>query len=225
MFGFARRKSRRQLVRAELTNSLSHLRRAANYAAGGVGTAVGPRVSMARGYVVPVAARVGRSTARGWGSTMTVITPLAMSAVRSARMAEPGRGRARQAGSDTRRAKMRTKAESAKKRPSKMTRLLVIGAVAAIGAAAMRRRRRHQWEEYDPGAALEAVRSDAGPVIHSSPADSMSDGPGVGSQAEAARGPAKAQSSTTGGTRQAAGKSGERDKDVLGTTTDAKPRG
>ncbi|MCW6002973.1 hypothetical protein K1W54_00015 [Micromonospora sp. CPCC 205371] len=72
---------------------------------------------------------------------------------------------ARQAGDAARRAKAKNLTAMSKKKESRMSRkrwpmlagLLAAGAaVGAVGALVMRRRRQHEWEEYDPTQALES---------------------------------------------------------------------
>ena len=82
----------RQLVRAELGESFGHFRQAATHAAGGVGATVGPRVQAARVYLSPTATRVAQTAANGWGSTMTMIAPLAVAALAGAREAGTAAG-------------------------------------------------------------------------------------------------------------------------------------
>ncbi|HEY0701070.1 MAG TPA: hypothetical protein VGD43_25065 [Micromonospora sp.] len=158
-----RRKTHAALVKAELGESLGHLRQAATHAAGGVGATVGPRVKAARGYVAPKAAKVRESASDGIGSTMAKLAPLAVAAAG-----------ARQAGTVARKAKaedmrgMRrnrkqaAKAARAGKRRSTMTRLIAAGVVAAaVGTMAARRRRaRQEWESYEPVGAMETIRED-----------------------------------------------------------------
>jgi hypothetical protein len=89
--------------------------------------------------------------ATGMGETLG---PLATAAATSAR----------QAGDAARRAKAKNLTLMTKKKESRMSRkrwpmlagMLVAGAaVGAVGALVMRRRRQHEWEEYDPTRAIE----------------------------------------------------------------------
>ncbi|MBE1486256.1 hypothetical protein [Plantactinospora soyae] len=169
MFGFGGRRSRRKLAKAELGESLDHLMRAATHAASGVGAAVGPRADAARAYLSPTATMVRRTASDGWESTMTRFAPLAVAAAAAA-------DGARQAGSVALKARSKKKMKAMRKKNSMMRRrwpmltgLLVAGAVAgAVGAAAMRRRGRQPWDEYDPAATLDAVRDDAASIMGSS---------------------------------------------------------
>lgn len=90
--------------------------------------------------------------ATGMGETLG---PLATAAATSAR----------QAGDAARRAKAKNLTLMTKKKESRMSRkrwpmfagMLAAGAaVGAVGALVMRRRRQHEWEEYDPTQALES---------------------------------------------------------------------
>ncbi|MBF9131718.1 hypothetical protein I0C86_22535 [Plantactinospora sp. S1510] len=168
MFGFGGRRSRRKLAKAELGESLDHLMRAATHAASGVGAAVGPRADAARAYLSPTANMVRQTASDGWESTMTRFAPLAVAAAAAA-------DGARQAGSVALKARskkmkaMRKKNSMMRRRWPMLTGLLVAGAVAgAMGAAAMRRRGRQPWDEYDPAATLDAVRDDAASIMGSS---------------------------------------------------------
>jgi hypothetical protein len=130
---------------------------AATYASRGVGQSVGPRVQAARGAVAPRVVLVRDSAARGWGSTVATLAPLAVAA----------RDGASQAGTVARKAKgknmrMVKQKKKARRRGGMMTGLLAAGAVAGVaGAMAMRRRRdRQEWAEYDPNRALEPMRDE-----------------------------------------------------------------
>ncbi|MFI6823708.1 hypothetical protein ACIBJE_22620 [Micromonospora sp. NPDC050187] len=156
VFGIGRRKSQAQLAKAELNQGVGHLMQAATYASRGVGHSVGPRVQAARVAVAPTAVRVRDSAARGWGSTVATLAPLAMAT----------RGAA-QAGTIARKAKVKNvrmvkQKKKARRRGGIMTGLLAAGAVAGVaGAMAMRRRRDQQeWAEYDPNRTLEPMRDE-----------------------------------------------------------------
>lgn len=171
MFGFGQRKARSKIVKAELGESLDHLMQAATHAANGVGATVRPRVTAAREAVSPAATKVRHTASRRWGSTITALAPLAVAAADNARQAGTV---ARKAGSQN------VKAMGKKKKGSQMSRrrwpmlagLLAAGAaVGATSAMVMRRRKQQQWDEYDPGAALEIVREDAELTADTSPDD------------------------------------------------------
>lgn len=184
MLGISRRARRRELVRAELGESLDHFMQAATHAAGGVGATVGPRLHAARDAVAPTADRMRDSASQGVTWTMATLAPLAVAAADGAR----------QAGRATRKAKTknmkaakrngfkamaatkaagRAKAKKAKSMGSRLTPAsrkssgrrrwpIVVGVLAAgaaIGTMAVRRRRAAQWEEYDPGQALDSMRA------------------------------------------------------------------
>ena len=158
MLGIGRRRSHRELARKELNESLDHFMQAATHIAGGMGAAVGPRVTAARGYVTPTAGRMRNAASQGWGSTVVAMAPLASAA----------KDGARSAGNMARRAKSRNKreAEVGRRRWSMLAGLLAAG--AAVGAAgAMVLRRRKQWEEYDPTRTLEAMHENADSAIDS----------------------------------------------------------
>jgi hypothetical protein len=165
VFGFGRRKSHTQLVRAELGESFGHFMQAATHAAGGVGATVGPRVQVARGYLAPTAAKVRNTATNGWGSTMTAIAPLAVAALAGASQAGTVAGRTGSKSITTRSKNMKAlskrKKPKGRRRMSMLTGLLAAGAVAgAVGAIAMRRRNQEQWDAYDPARAMDAARND-----------------------------------------------------------------
>ncbi|GAB3151642.1 hypothetical protein GCM10027290_41290 [Micromonospora sonneratiae] len=159
MFGIGRRRTHSQLAKAELGESIDHFRRAATHAAGGVGATVGPRMTAAREYVAPTAARFRDRASYGWGATVTALAPLAVAAADGAR----------QAGATARKAKPRKmramrKKESlmARRRWPMVTGILAAGAMIGVaGAVAMRRRRQQEWESYEAGHALDTAREDA----------------------------------------------------------------
>lgn len=191
VFGFGRRKSHRQLVRVELGEGFGHFRQAATHAADGVGTRVGPRMQAARGFLAPTATRVAETAANGWGSTMTVIAPLAVAALASARQTGTAAGRTGSKSiTGSKKMKMmkamsknKRKSMKARRRWTMLTGLLAAGAaVGAVGAVAMRRRHHEQWEAYDPARAMDTARNDGQVLTGSgssggSPSDAGGGGP------------------------------------------------
>ena len=171
MFGFGSRKTRGELVKAELGESLDHLMQATTHAASGVGATVGPRVDAAREAVSPTAAKVRNSAANGWASMMSALAPLAIAAVDGARQAGTV---ARKARSHDMKAMRKKDSRRSGRRWPRLAGLLAAGAaVGAASAIAMRRRRQQEWDEYDPGRALDAVREDANSMMGSTLADPM----------------------------------------------------
>lgn len=180
MFGIARRKSHRQLVREELGESLDHFVQAATHVARGAGATVGPKVNTARARVTPAAGRMKTAASSGWGSTIAALAPLATAATEGAR----------QAGSATRNAKadnakaLQKNAKALQKNAkvlqkksskikgkktdgnrSKLGTLLVVGAaVGAAGAMVLRRRKQQQWDQYDPS---RPIGTDERPAVDS----------------------------------------------------------
>jgi hypothetical protein len=150
------------LVRSELGDSLEHLKAAAGHAAGGVTTAVRPRVDAARDFVVPPATRARDVAGTGWESTRSSIRPLASAATenakKAARRSKSDNGSRAQRLIDKRAQKAMERSSSSGRRWPIIAAVLVAG--AAFGAAAvMRRRRQQQWDEYDPSRSLDAARS------------------------------------------------------------------
>ncbi|MFY1635152.1 hypothetical protein ACN27F_18075 [Solwaraspora sp. WMMB335] len=146
---------------------------AATHAAGGVGASVGPRVHAARDAVAPTAARVRTSAADGMSRTMATLAPLAVAAADGARQAgratRSAKGRTMKAAKPARMKAMKAKAKKTTFTPSggkgsgRRWPLVVgvLAAGAAIGTLVVRRRRAAQWEEYDPGQALDSMRAAA----------------------------------------------------------------
>jgi hypothetical protein len=153
VFGF-RRKTRGQLVKAELGESYDHLMRAATHAAGGVGAAVGPRMSAARGYVGPPTTKARDMASQSWEQAMGTLAPLVAAANDGARQSQ-AKARKMKA-RNMKKLKKQSRASSSTRWP--VVAILVTGAaVGAAGAVAMRRRRQNQWDEYDPSIPLEST--------------------------------------------------------------------
>ena len=176
MFGIVRRKSRGQLVREELSQSVEHFKQAATHAARGTGATVGPKISAARDRVQPAAGRVKGAASSGWGSTVAALAPLAAAASDASRQADKQGKKAEKARdknvkqlqkkSDVLQRKTNKAMGRKQSKPtSKLTGLLVVGAAVGAGAAYVARRRKsQQWDEYDPSrpiAATEPVASES----------------------------------------------------------------
>jgi hypothetical protein len=160
VFGLGRRKAHRELVRAELGEGMGHFRQAANHAAGGVGAHVGPQVKAARGYVRPAALRAKK----GWESSMVTVAPMAIAALDGARQARAVARKAKASKAQLNLTKATGRKRSARggSRGPRLAGLLAAGAAfGAVAAFALRRRNQPRWDEYDPGQALDAVRSEA----------------------------------------------------------------
>jgi hypothetical protein len=157
VIGLGRRRAHRELVRAELGESLGHFRRAAHHAADGVGAAVGPRVTATRGYAGPAALRARR----GWDKTVVRVAPMAVAALDAARQARGAARKAAPTKADVKSMKAARKKTGGGRGPRLATLLAAGAAVGAAAAFTLRRRKQPRWDEYDPGQALDAVRSDA----------------------------------------------------------------
>lgn len=130
-------RTRGQLLREELGESVDHALRAAGHAAGGV--------RAASAQMRPTAERMREAASHRWESTMA--------AFHDADTAGRTTGKGGRRGTD---------AES--RRWPKLAGLLAAGAVVgAVGAMIMRRRRQQEWAEYDPNEALEAVGASTAP--------------------------------------------------------------
>ncbi|GAA4678944.1 hypothetical protein Prum_043540 [Phytohabitans rumicis] len=146
MLGIGRRKTRSQLVKAELGESFDHFMQAATHAAGGVGATMGPRTADG-------VDRVKSAASQGWESTMAALAPLAVAALDGAR--EAGRT-TRKAGSKARSVTTKKESRMSRNRWPMLAGLLAAGAaVGAAGALVMRRRKQQQWQEYDPNKAID----------------------------------------------------------------------
>lgn len=157
MLGMARRKTRGQLVKAELGESFDHFMQAATHAAGGVGATMGPKAADG-------VQRVRESASHGLESTMAALAPLAAAAAEGAREATKRAGsKARTAGASKMRAASHKKeSQMSRKRWPMLAGLLAAGAaVGATGALVMRHRKQQQWQEYEPSHAMDPVAADA----------------------------------------------------------------
>lgn len=206
MFGYPRRKSHRQLAKAELSQGLGHLKQAANHTAGGIGATVGPRMQAARGYVAPAADRAKKTAAGGLLAASSALAPLAVATAGGARqagsMARSATVRSRQV---TGRAKNRVKP----KRTSRRWPLMLAAGVAAgaTAAAVLRRRREQQWDSYQPNLALDAARSgevpeptETRPATGPAKSATMSSGQSTMSTAQGPGGAAQSGASAAQGT-------------------------
>lgn len=145
MWGF-HRKTRSELMRAELGESWDHFLAAAGHAANGVGQSVGPRATMLKG-----------AAARSWEGTASALAPLAVAY--------------REGAADATAAalKLRKKSQPSKKgkpvsnrRTGMLIGLLAAGlALGAAGALVVRRRRKQEWSEYEPAGAMDSMSAEA----------------------------------------------------------------
>jgi hypothetical protein len=155
LFGFGGTpKTRGQLAKEELGVGWDHMMQAASHAAGGVGSAIGPRAHAVRSMITPAAGRVRNVASTGWESTMGTISPLMEAAREGAREATEAALKEK--------AKLMKLAKKEERMKQKRIGLAVglLAAGVAVGAAAalvMRRRRSSTWEEYDPSQALESA--------------------------------------------------------------------
>ncbi|MEV4758751.1 hypothetical protein AB0J86_27130 [Micromonospora sp. NPDC049559] len=208
MFGIGRRRTRGELVKAELGESLGHLVRAATHAANGVGETVGPRANSAREYLAPAAGRVRETASRGMSSTMARLAPLAAAAAIGASQAGSATGKA----TSKKVQKMgKKRSHSARRRWSILAGLLAAGAVAgAVGTVAARRRNQADWESYDSHQMLESVREDAESIIGTSSANAPQ--PGASPKAAVVAEKAKAAGEPGGKAATAGEKAGAMNK-------------
>ncbi|GAB3795381.1 hypothetical protein [Micromonospora zhanjiangensis] len=148
VFGFGRRRTHRDLVKAELGESLEHFVQAATHAAGGVGATVGPRVRAAQAQVAPTATKIRDGASSGWGSTVAAFAPLAAAATDGARNAGKA---AKKAKAKSLRPVRRKQSFVARRKWPMVAGALAAGAIAGGVVAARRRRAAEvEWEAYHP---------------------------------------------------------------------------
>lgn len=128
-------KNRGELLRGELVETFDHALRAAGHAASGVSDSVVGRT----------AGKVRDTTVRGWGSTRTALAPLGEAAQTKVKDMKASR-----------------KGPDMKRRWPVLAGLLAGGAaVGAVGAMLLRRRRK-QWEGYEPDEDLDLAAAEPG---------------------------------------------------------------
>lgn len=155
LFGFGGTpKTHGQLAKEEFGAGWDHMVQAASHAAGGMGSAVGPRAHAMRSMITPAAGRVRGLASSGWDTTVSTFSPLMTAAREGAREATEAALKEK-----ARLAKLAKREERMKqKRIGLAVGLLAAGvAVGAAAALVMRRRRRSTWEEYDPSQALDTA--------------------------------------------------------------------
>jgi hypothetical protein len=165
VFGMVRRRSHGMMARQEFEQGVEHFRAAATHAARGTGAAVGPRIVLARGSVLPAAGKMRDAASNSWGSAIAMLAPLAAAATEGARQAGRKPSKADQKNAKTLDKKAR-KAMGAKQSSGK-GKLIGLGvaglALGAAGAMVLRRRQQQQWDEYDPSQPIGAVGSESMP--------------------------------------------------------------
>lgn len=120
--------TRGQLLRGELVETFDHALRAAGYAASGLRDSVAGRS----------AGKVRDATVRGWDSATTAFAPLS----------EAAQTRVKDI-------KVRRKGPEMKRRWPMLAGLLAGGAAVGATVAVVMRRRRQQWEGYEPDEELD----------------------------------------------------------------------
>lgn len=171
MFGIVRRKSRSQLVRQELGQSVEHFKQAATHAAQGTSATVGPKIGAARDRVQPAAERVKDAASTGWDSAVATLTPLAAAAGDGVRKADRRTRKAalkkqKKLQKSTAKAVDRARGRGGRRR-SKLTGLLLAGAaVGAAGVYLARKRNTQQWDEYDPSRPVGTPATAGAPTEH-----------------------------------------------------------
>lgn len=152
-------RTRAQLLREELAETVDHAMKAAGHAASGVRSA---GVQMA-----PAAGRFRDAASQRWETAVAAFNDTSSMTGRDLR----GMRKARRAQRTLARRRGRGRAGV---RPPRMVGLLTAGVAVGAATALVLRRRRQHWEEYDASQALEAVgatgpAAEAGPVGESAP--------------------------------------------------------
>jgi hypothetical protein len=161
-------------MKSELGQSVDHFKRAASLAAQETSATVGPKFTAARDRVQPTATKAKDAASSGWDSALATLAPLITAATenarqvsdRTAKTAEATKKSAKANKKNAKKLQKRTnKALGRKQKSSKSTKLggllLAGAAVGAAGAYVMNKRRRDQWDEYDPTPATPATRTGA----------------------------------------------------------------
>ncbi|NUT31603.1 MAG: hypothetical protein HOV79_00870 [Hamadaea sp.] len=170
------------MAKEEFGVGWDHMVQAASHAAGGVGSAVGPRAHAVRAAISPAAGRVRSVASTGWDSTMGTLAPLVAAAREGAREATEVALKEK-----AKLAKMAKREERMKqKRIGLALGLLAAGvAVGAAAALVMKRRRSTTWEEYDPSQALESAMDKASDTMERAGDSMASAASKAGDKAEA----------------------------------------
>lgn len=147
-------RTRAQLVREELSESLDHAVKAATHAASGIRSA---GVQMA-----PAAGRFRDTASQRWEATVAAFNDTSgmsgqdLRAMRKARKLQRAR-RLSQAGGPILVRTARKRSRRGSRRTPRMMGLLAAGMAVGAATAMVLRRRRQQWEEYDATEALAAA--------------------------------------------------------------------
>jgi hypothetical protein len=155
-----RRKNRSTKMKNELSQSVDHLKRAASIAAQETSATVGPKFYAARDRVQPTAVKAKDAATSSWDSALATLTPLVTAATENARQAgksgqQTVKANKKAARKNAKKLEKRANKTLGRKQKSrsgaKLGGLLLVGAaVGAAGAYVVRKRRREQWDEYDP---------------------------------------------------------------------------
>jgi hypothetical protein len=179
-----RRKNRSANMKSELGQSVDHFKRAASLAAQETSATVGPKFNAARDRVQPTATKAKDAASSGWDSALATLAPLITAATENARQvsdrtaqtAEATKKSAKANKKSAKKLQKRTnKALGRKQKSSKRSKLggllLAGAAVGAAGAYVLNKRRRDQWDEYDPSPATSTTRTTGADDAAFEPAD------------------------------------------------------
>jgi len=159
VFATMRRKNRSARMKSELGQSVDHFKRAAVIAAHETSATVGPKIHAARDRVQPTATKAKDAASSSWDSAVATLTPLVAAATENAAKVSKRTVKANK--KTARKLERRTNRVLGRKRRRrtgiKLGGLLLAGAaVGAAGAYVVRKRRREQWDEYDPSGPIGA---------------------------------------------------------------------
>jgi hypothetical protein len=175
-------RTRTQLLREELSDSLDHAVKAAGHAAGGLRAA---GVQMA-----PAASRFRDAASQRWEATVAAFNDTGgmstrdIRAMKKARKLQRARRMQQARGPLLARTSRRRRRRSGRRMP-RMMGLLAAGMAVGAATAMVLRRRRQQWEEYDATEALETVGA-AGAAAEAPPGAVPGGMPDAGPMAEGA---------------------------------------
>lgn len=195
MFDRRHVKTRSELVRAELGESLALFQQAAAHAAGGMGASVGPGYNKvletaanvrSLDFVEPVKAKVTNAASASWDSTIAALAPLAEAARQGSAKGMMLDSKGKPGGKKIKVTKSTVETESSSGGHTTMWALLAAGAaLGATGALVARKRNRAKWAEYEPS----SLSSEASDLVSKGSAtvkskssdmrDGMSDGGGT----------------------------------------------
>lgn len=139
-------RTRSQLMREELGESVDHAVRAAGHAASGVRSA--------RAQMAPVAGKFRETATQRWGATMAAFNDVSGPGAKHATRAKKRAMQARREAEKAIRAR-----RGKRSRAPRLAAMLAVGAALGAAWALAQRRRRQQWEEFEPSRPMEPAEA------------------------------------------------------------------